>query len=126
MPDGKDVVVELQLEELEKHSVGRSRHRAERVPAEVLLIVGPQSFRQHFGDLAVVEPVRVDDDVVHARVLDVDHAELLGKVFCELRLADGVSTLHGDLVELKLSYRSSSQFLYRTGLESHLITSEST
>lgn len=96
MSDGVDVIKELQLEDIDEKSISRTGHRAERVSAEVLFVVRPQPFRQHVRNLAVVEAVRAYEEVVHSRILHVDHAKVFSKVFRELRLADCVGTLDSD------------------------------
>jgi len=95
--NGKDVVEELEPVKVDQHSIARTGNGSERVTAEVLLIVRPHAFRQQVCHLPEVETVRVDVHVVHGRVLDVGHAKLLGQLFGELGLADGVATLDGDL-----------------------------
>ena len=50
-----------------------------------------------FNPVYHVIAIGVDDDVVHLRLVDVDHAKLFGQTLGKLGFADGVTALHANL-----------------------------
>ncbi len=94
--DRPQVVVVFEDEHSHVISVGGPLRNSQWVPDEVSLVHDLERVGEVLVPLPKVNPVPVRVELLQRRMRKVFHFKLLGELFCQLRLAHGMSTVNND------------------------------